>query len=183
VTVADLAAFLKGINLGKRRVTNDDLRGHFEAIGLSAPAVFRASGNVVFDDPEGRSAKQLATLIEAELERLLGYTVAVFLRDRDELLEIASAKPFDTATTRQLKGKLQVVMLGEKPDAAAKRTVLGLAGEDDALAFGARELFWLPAGGVSDSKLEWKGIGRALGATTTRTMGTIEQIAAKHFGA
>jgi uncharacterized protein (DUF1697 family) len=183
LTVADFAAFLKGINLGKRRITNDDLRGHFEAIGLSGAVVFRASGNVVFDDPEGRSAAELTTLIEADLERLLGYTVVAFLRDRDELLAIARAKPFDAATTRRLKGKLQVVMLGEKPKAAAKKTVLGLADKDDALAFGARELFWLPAGGVSDSKLEWKAIERTLGATTTRTMGTVEQIAAKHFGA
>lgn len=181
--MADLAAFLKGINLGRRRVTNDELRGHFEAIGLSNPAVFRASGNVVFDDPEGRSATELSGLIEAELERLLGYRVAVFLRDRKEMLQLARAKPFDAATTRRLKGKLQVVMLGEKPKAAARKTVLDLAGEDDALTFGDREMFWLPATGVSDSKLEWKTIERALGATTTRTMGTIEQIAAKHFGA
>jgi uncharacterized protein (DUF1697 family) len=183
VIVAELAAFLKGINLGKRRITNDDLRGHFEAIGLSKPAVFRASGNVVFDDPEKRSEAKLSTLIEAELERLLGYEAAVFLRDRKELTKIAGAKPFDAATTRRLKGKLQVVMLGGKPKAAAKKTVLDLAGKDDALAFGLRELFWLPAGGVSDSKLDWKAIERALGATTTRTMGTIEQIAAKYFGA
>ncbi|HEX4435388.1 MAG TPA: DUF1697 domain-containing protein [Solirubrobacteraceae bacterium] len=181
--MADFAAFLKGINLGKRRITNDDLRGHFEAIGLSGAAVFRASGNVVFDDPEERSAAELTTLIEADLERLLGYTVAVFLRGREEMLEIAHAKPFDAATTRRLKGKLQVVMLGEKPKAAAKKTVLGLSGKADALAFGTRELFWLPAGGISDSKLEWKAIERALGATTTRTMGTVEQIAAKHFSA
>src|ERR1700743_3891930 len=118
--MADFAAFLKGINLGKRRIANDDLRGHFEAIGLSEPAVFRASGNVVFDEPEGRAVAKLTTLIETELERLLGYTVAAFLRDRDELLEIAGAEPFDAATTRRLKGKLQVMMLGEKPKAAAR---------------------------------------------------------------
>jgi uncharacterized protein (DUF1697 family) len=181
--VADLAAFLKGINLGKRRISNDDLRGHFEAIGLSDPAVFRASGNVVFDNPEDRSEAKLSTLIEAELERLLGYKVVVFLRDRKELLKIADAKPFDAATTRRMKGKLQVVMLSEKPKAAARKTVQDLAGKDDALAFGDRELFWLPVGGVSDSKLDWKALERALGATTTRTMGTVEQIAAKHFGA
>ena len=30
----DHAAFLKGMNLGKRRLTNEELRGHFEALGL-----------------------------------------------------------------------------------------------------------------------------------------------------
>lgn len=37
-----LVAFLRGINLGDRRVTNDELRSHFENLGLecfsSAPA-------------------------------------------------------------------------------------------------------------------------------------------------
>ena len=51
----------------------------------------------------------------------------------------------------------------------------------DRLAFGARELFWLPAAGTQDSKLDWKAIGEVLGATTVRTMGTVEQIVAKHF--
>ena len=41
-------AFLRGMNLGGRRITNDDLRAHFEALGCVEVATFRASGNVVF---------------------------------------------------------------------------------------------------------------------------------------
>ncbi len=41
-------AFLRGMNIGGRRITNDGLRSHFEALGCEEVATFRASGNVVF---------------------------------------------------------------------------------------------------------------------------------------
>jgi uncharacterized protein (DUF1697 family) len=179
--MADHAAFLKGINLGKRRVSNDELRGHFDALGLQQPAVFRASGNVVFSDPQRRGDDDLTALIEGGLERLLGYPVATFIRSAAELLEIAAAEPFDTATRARLAGKLQVMVLAERPAKTARTKALEQAGSDDALAFGRRELYWLPAGGMSDSALGLKALERLLGPMTIRTMGTIEQIAARHF--
>ncbi len=177
------AAFLKGMNLGKRRLTNDELRGHFEAIGLADVATFRASGNVVFSAPNREGERALRERIEAELAGLLGYAVATFLRSGRELLEIASAEPFEAATSARLHGKPQVMLLERAPDGAARRDALSLAGDDDALAFGERELFWLPAGGISESALDMKALERALGGMTIRTMGTVEQIAARHFGA
>jgi uncharacterized protein (DUF1697 family) len=179
--MADHAAFLKGINLGKRRLSNDELRGHIGALGLEDTAIFRASGNVVFSDPQSRPDGELAALIASGLERLLGYEVATFVRDRAELLEIAGHEPFDAATKDRLAGKLQVALLGERPSAAARKRALELAGIEDALAFGPRELYWRPVGGMSDSSLELKALGRLLGPMTIRTMGTIEQIAVKHF--
>jgi uncharacterized protein (DUF1697 family) len=179
--VADHAAFLKGINLGKRRLSNDELRGHIDALGLAGASIFRASGNIVFSDPGSRTEGQLETLIEEGLERLLGYEVATFVRNRADLLEIAGSEPFEKATHARLKGKLQVALLGRRPSPSARDKALALAGDEDALAFGRRELFWLPAGGMSDSSLDLKALERLLGPMTIRTMGTIEQIAAKHF--
>jgi uncharacterized protein (DUF1697 family) len=179
----DQAAFLKGINLGKRRVSNDELRGHFDALGLREPAVFRASGNVVFSDPKARGEEALAELIEAGLQGLLGYTVATFIRSGPELLEIAAARPFDVGTNTRLNGKLQVMLLAGRPAKEARAAALELAGADDALGFGERELYWLPAGGMSDSELDLKALERLLGPMTIRTKGTVEQIVIKHFAA
>ena len=39
--------------------------------------------------------------------------------------------------------------------------------------------YWMPIGGASE--LDLKAIERALGPMTLRTMGTIEQMAGKHF--
>ena len=58
--------------------------------------------------------------------------------------------------------------------------MLALATDEDLLAIEGRELYWLPSGGISESDLDLKAIDKALGKGTTRTMGTIEQIAAKH---
>ena len=74
-----------------------------------------------------------------------------------------------------------MVLLLEKPAAKARREALALATEDDRLALGGRELYWLPSGGMSDSELDLRALGGALGLTTIRTMGTVEQIAAKYF--
>jgi uncharacterized protein (DUF1697 family) len=59
--------------------------------------------------------------------------------------------------------------------------MLALATDDDRLAFGERELYWLPTGGYIESPLDRNAIEKLLGRTTTRTMGTIEQLAAKYF--
>jgi uncharacterized protein (DUF1697 family) len=176
-------AFLKGMNLGNRRLTNEELRGHFEAIGLTDVATFRASGNVIFASPKRRSEKALTELIEGELATLLGYPVATFVRSEAELREIAAAEPFDAATSKRLRGKPQVMLLAAAPTAAGRKKALSLASDEDALAFGSRELHWLPAGGISESALDMKALGDALGPMTVRTKGTVEQIATRHFGA
>jgi uncharacterized protein (DUF1697 family) len=174
-------AFLRGINLGKRRLTNEELRAHFAAIGMEAVATFRASGNVVFDDPRGESEASLAERVEAGLGERLGYDVPVYLRSLAELAAIVAHEPFDAGRLARSRGKLQVSMLAAAPSAGARHEALALAGDDDLLAIAGRELYWLPAGGISDSGLDLKAIEAALGAGTIRTMGTIAQIATK-FG-
>lgn len=51
--------------------------------------------------------------------------------------------------------------------------------DEDLLAIEGRELYWLPSGGISESELDLRAIDAALGPGTMRTMGTVEQIAAK----
>lgn len=172
-------AFLRGMNLGGRRITNEVLRSHFEALGCEEVATFRASGNVIFAK-EGKPAA-LTPELEAGLAETLGYEVPVFLRSAKELSAIAAHEPFDAKAVAASKGKLQVVLLTKKPSAAAAKKALALTTDEDRLAIAARELYWLPAGGISESDLEWKAIEAALGPTTVRTKGTIDQIAAKHF--
>ena len=175
-------AFLRGMNLGKRRIKNPELREEFERLGLLDVASFRASGNVIFG-VEGREARaKLAARIEAGLRDGLGYDVPVYLRSLAEVAAIAAREPFPAKAVAASKGKLQVTMLAKKPTAAARRTVLALATDQDRLALEGSELFWLPSGGTLDSELDHRAIAKALGPGTQRTMGTIEQIAAKHCG-
>lgn len=174
-------AFLRGMNLGGRRITNEDLRLHFEALGGEKVATFRASGNVIFAMDGGSPAK-LTSRLEEGLGERLGYEVPVFLRTAKELLAIAAYEPFGAKDRAASEGKLQVAMLAKKPSGAAAREALAHANEENRLALEKRELYWLPAGRMSDSDLDLKALGEILGPMTIRTEGTIEQIAAKYFG-
>lgn len=177
--MAEHAAFLRGMNVGGHRITNEDLRTHLTEMGLREVATFRASGNVVFDGGSDSHSKMQAQ-IERGLQAALGYAVPTFVRNRDEVLEIAEAKPIEQGSS---KGKLQVCLLAKTPTAKARKAVLKLESEEDRLAFGKRELYWLPKGPMSDSKLDFKAIDALLGVMTVRTKGTIEQIATRYFAA
>jgi uncharacterized protein (DUF1697 family) len=86
-------AFLRGINLGKRRVKNTDLSTAFEAMGFEHVTVLIASGNVIFEANERDEAK-LAQQIEDGLERALGFTVDTILRSADEIRAMLDLDPF-----------------------------------------------------------------------------------------
>lgn len=175
------AAFLRGVNLGsRRRASSADLRSCFEGIDLEAVETFRTSGNVVFEAGRESRAK-LTGRIEQALAESLGYDVTVFLRTAKEIQAIADQQPFPAKLVEASKGKLQVSMLSEKPAAAVRKRVLALATEKDRLAFGDREIYWLPSGGTRDSALDLKAVEKQLGAWTMRTKGTVELLAAKNF--
>jgi len=173
------AAFLRGMNVGGHRLTNKELCAHFEAMGFAQVATFRASGNVVFAAQE-RSPREVTEQVEHGLASLLGYAVPTFVRSDSEVRAIAAYEPFAVEQLRAAGGKLQVSLLGCTPTPDVRSEVLSLAGDEDALTFGERELYWLPGGGLLESSLDLRGIDRLLGTSTMRTKGTIELIAAKH---
>jgi uncharacterized protein (DUF1697 family) len=179
--VAQYAAFLRGVNLGpNRRVSGAELRTAFEDMGFEDVGTFRASGNVVFGGASGSEAKLKAT-VEEGLLAATGMEIVVFLRSAAEMRAIAGFGPFKPGLVAKSKGKLQVSMLPKKPTAAAQKKVLALATDDDPLAFGDRELYWLPSGGQMESDLDLKAIEKLVGPSTRRTMGTMEQLTAKFF--
>lgn len=177
----DYVAFLRGMNLGGRRIKNDELKREFGNLGFDDVSCFRASGNVIFSSKESDEGG-LTERIEAGLGDSLGYAVPVFLRSAAELREAATREPFEASLVTASKGKLQVAFLPAAPKKAAVKAALGLATDDDLLAIDGRELYWLPSGGISESELDLKTIESAVGPWTMRTKGTVDQIAAKHFG-
>jgi len=181
MATATHAAFLRGVNLGaKRKVSSAQLRSLFEELGFEEVTPFRTSGNVAF--AAGREAEtKLIARIEKGLRAELGLEVTVFLRSADEVRALADAEPFPAKLASVSKGKLQVALLETKPSAAKRKEALALSSDEDRLAFGDRELYWLPSGGTRDSALGAKRIDDLFGATTMRTQGTIEQLRAKCF--
>jgi uncharacterized protein (DUF1697 family) len=174
------AAFLRGINVSNRRARNADLIACLEGMGFDEVAVFRASGNLIFEGGSGGSEK-IAAGLERALRKSLGFEVPVFLRSARQIKPIAAHEPFPAKEVSASKGKLQVALLPSKPTAAAKRRTLALATDKDKLAIRGAELYWLPSGGTQGSELGMKGIDEAIGPMTMRTKGTIEEIAARYF--
>jgi uncharacterized protein (DUF1697 family) len=170
------------MNVGvHHRVTNDELRRILSVLGLGEVKTFRASGNVAFttaSEPLG----QLTRRLEASLARALGYAVPTFLRTAQEMRAIAAMQPFAPELVQASAGKLQVSILPQRPSTPKRKQILALAGDGDLLAFGERELYWLPSAGTQESALDLNAIERIIGPSTRRTKNMIEQMAAKHFG-
>lgn len=171
------AAFIRAVNLGKsRRVTSPQLKSLFEEAGAEEVATFRTSGNVVFEAP-----RDITPALEAHLEQALGHEVVIFTRSASDVKAIAAHEPFPAKDVASSKGKLQIALLTKKPTAATQKKALALATADDLLAFGKRELYWLPSGGTLEAELDRKALDELIGRSTMRTKGTVEQLAAKFF--
>jgi uncharacterized protein (DUF1697 family) len=74
----------------RHRLSNDELRAHFVAMGFTDVATFRASGNVVFAG-ESRPSDEVRERIEEGLAPVLGYAVPTFVRTAAEVHAIAAA--------------------------------------------------------------------------------------------
>lgn len=175
------AAFLRAVNLGaRRRASGADLRAAFESAGLVDVSTFRASGNVAFT--AGRaSALALRSRIEAALAETLGFEVTVFLRTAAQMRALAEHRPFPPEVVDTTAGKVQVALLAGSPAAGRRREVLARATGEDRLAFGRRELYWLPKAGTQGSSLDLVAVERLIGPWTMRTQGTLEELTTKHF--
>ena len=85
------AAFLRGVNLGKRTVKSAELKAAFEAMGFGDVKTLLASGNVLFD---AKSAKGLKGTIEAGLKQQFGFEVGTVLRSLEELRAMVASDPY-----------------------------------------------------------------------------------------
>jgi uncharacterized protein (DUF1697 family) len=180
--MARYAAFLRAVNLGGHRaVKKEELCACFESLGFKDVATFRASGNVIFASEKKEEAEKVAARIEAGLANALGYEVPVLLRTATQVRAIARHQPFGSQVSGAEGGKLQVALLPRKPSAAARKQALALQTDQDPLAIRAAELYWLPRGQMRQSRIDLKGLEAVLGPWTMRTMGTIEEVAARCF--
>ena len=175
-----LIAFLRAINVGGHHsVTMEELRGHFEALGLKQVESFIASGNLIFASSV-RDASALERKIEARLEASLGYEVRTFLRTEAEVASIIGYQPFP-AVRQRAAGAFCVGFLSQPLGAAGTKALMAFkTGIDDFHAHG-REVYWLCQKKQSESTFSNALFERALKQRATwRGMNTIVRLAAKY---
>ncbi len=173
-------AFLRGINLGKRRPPMSQLKAIFEKMGFAEVATFIASGNVIFSSPTKDTGK-LETQIARQLEKSLGYRVDTFVRTADEVVAIGKAKIFPEQDKPGIT--VHVGFLHEKLPPATARRLGALKTAGDEFRVQGCDYYWLCRTRVSDSKVWSSAEMKALKLPTSsaRNLTSIRKLIAKHF--
>lgn len=174
-------AFLRGMNLGKRRLEMSRLRDLFGELGYKDVATFIASGNVIFSTAE-TDAKVLESRIAEHLEKSLGYRVDTFIRTLSRVETIARLTPFVEDGKDGIT--VHVGFLHDAPDPELKRGLLVARSSVDEFSVDGREYYWLCRIRTSDSKIWTSREVRALSlpTSTMRNMSSIRKLVAKHAG-
>ncbi|MDX2183182.1 MAG: DUF1697 domain-containing protein [Gemmatimonadaceae bacterium] len=176
--MARYAAFLRAINVGKRRVTMDALRRIVEGIGGSDVRTVLASGNVVFSSRHRTSAAARRAL-EGALADSLGFAVPSTLRTFDELRAVVAAPPFDVREQREAFSLL-IGFADAAIPAAAVRVLEGLSCRTDLVRVLDRHIWWLRREQQSAAELENGHFDRAAGVPLTfRTVATVTKVLAQ----
>ncbi len=128
------AAFLRGVNLGKRTVKSAELVAALEDLGLGNVKTLIASGNALFD---ARPSKGLQAKLEAGLAEHFGFPIGVVLRSVDELKALVASDPYGGVEESEA-AKLHVMLFAEPlPKGPA---IKGVKGDFDVARVGEREI-------------------------------------------
>jgi len=135
-------AFLRGMNLGNRRVKMTDLAALFTKMKFRNVGTFIASGNVVFDAPTS-APHELEQKIERGLAKALGYTVDTFVRTRTEVAALTVATPFSKADLVAPENTLLVGFFKSTLPAETEKKLIAIRTDVDEFTVQGREYFWL----------------------------------------
>ncbi|MFI5356134.1 MAG: DUF1697 domain-containing protein [Opitutales bacterium] len=171
-------AFLRGINLGRRRPPMAELQRLFEELGFADVATFIASGNVIFESP-GRDGRKLEVRIETQLAAHLGYEVDTFVRRTDEVAAVLQARVRAGPATEG--GSLHVVFLKTPLSASQRKLLAACETAVDRLKPDGREIYWLCRIRTPDSKVWSSPAMKAVGLSTytMRNLTSLQKLAAK----
>jgi len=177
VTTVRHFAFIRAINTGGRRLSNDELLEPFRQLGFVGVAAYQAAGNVTFrtDDAHTVDPGELETV----LSQAYGFHAPIFMRSESEMSGVQGISPFGDDELAETEGRVQVSFMHGAPSENTVAQVLSLVPENDRVVFSDREWFWLPTRGVSDSQLPVRKIEDLVGPMTMRTLGTISRMLKK----
>lgn len=165
-------AFLRAVNVGNRRLTNEQLLAPFRELGFSDVAAYQAAGNVTFRTDGAVDA----SVVEAALTEAYGFETPTFVRSSTEIAALARIEPFPPDELAGTAGKVQVTFLRDAPSPDRVAAFAELAPEEDRVRVIGREWYWLPVANMSASTLPVRDIERLFGAMTMRTLGTVARM-------
>ena len=144
-------AFLRGINLGKRRVTMRVLMDAVTALGFTEVSTHLASGNVVFTHARA-STRSLEARFEKGLEEALGYPVDTHVRSEDDVRDLCLQAPVAEGPAALAQGSLYVAFFKDELTADQRRGLARASSSTDAFTPRVRETYWRSAIPFHESK-------------------------------
>ena len=173
-------AFLRGINLGKRRLPMSRLKACFEELEFDEVETFIASGNVLFTSKQTKIG-WLESQIARHLEASLGYVVDTFVRTAEEVAAVERAKIFPEEGKEGIT--IHVGFMHEPLAPAVARKFAAVRTKEDELRIKGREYFWLCRVRTNESKVwtlpEMKAL--RLPSSSMRNLTSIRKLVAKHL--
>jgi uncharacterized protein (DUF1697 family) len=171
-------AFLRAINVGGHTVKMETLRQLFESLGFSDVETFIASGNVLFRTSDQNSSA-LEIKIASELQNVLGYEIATFLRTGAELAEIVSYQAFPQVEL-EAAAAYNIAFLAAPPSEQAMQKLMALTSDIDSFAAHGREVYWLCRRIQSQSTFSNAVLEKIFGLRSTlRGVNTVQKLAAR----
>ena len=171
-------AFLRAVNLGRRRVAMPRLVAVCEGLGYEDAWTWINSGNVVFDATGSRASVEQA--MERALEAEFGFECTTFVRTPAQVRTALAATPFPVA-----EGDTHfVTFLKSTPTAAQKAALEALSGDFDTLVVDGPDVHWRMRGKSIESALKGKDWERILGplSSTSRNVTMLRKLVAKIDG-
>lgn len=173
-------AFLRGINLGRRRPPMSQLKSLFEELGFTEVETFIASGNVVFSSAD-KDASRLETRIAGHLKKSLGYDVDTFIRTDQEVIKVGRSKIFPEDGRERIT--IHVAFLQQMLPTKIARELAGVRTDVDEFKIVGHEIYWLCRIRTSESKVwslpEVKAL--RLPTMTMRNLTSVRKLIAKHL--
>jgi uncharacterized protein (DUF1697 family) len=168
-------AFLRAVNLGKRRVNMPRLAELVRDLGFDDVWTHINSGNVVFEATGARAS--IERTLESALERDLAFEVTTFVRTATELRRVLARGPFRVAPS----DTYFVTFLKDAPAKSQAQALKALSNDFDTLVVEGRDVHWRMHGRSTDTRLPakaWDGIvGRH--RSTSRNVNMLRKLMAK----
>lgn len=171
-------AFLRGINLGNRRLKMDLLAELFQQLKYTDVTTFIASGNVIFTTKVADTAK-LEKQIQTHLAKSLGYEVDTFVRTRTEVAAVAAFRGFGDADMDHPDHTIYAGFFAAPLPPAQERALAACRSPVDEIRVHGREYYWLCRIKSNESKLWTSKELRALKlpSSSMRNLTTVRKLA------
>ena len=166
-------ALLRGINVGgHNKLAMADFRSLLRELGCAEVSTYIQSGNAVFR--HRAPADEIASKIEAAIDKHFGFRPTVQVLDRDEVATIAAANPFDPSMAEA--NRIHISFLAQQPAVNAEEMLRQKQAGSERFHLADNALYLLAPDGIARSRLA-RDAERCLGASATgRNLKTVDKL-------